>query len=107
MRFIPEWQKVVHARNVEKGFYDHEKDLAIVELFLTEFGDNGTFKEALKRLLGDYKRTVIGCNLLLAIGEICEAHEELRKGHDPVHDACMTEKHEFDGTRVYKHGKQF
>ena len=140
MRFLPEWQKVVHQRNVEKGFYDYKGDLLRAQACLSLL-DDPLDHDAVERILVDYSRLQIERKLLLAIGEICEAHEELRKGHDPNHvyydakgkpegfgmeladthirlldvaasvgvdqDAMMTEKHEYNGTREYRHGKIF
>lgn len=53
MRFIENWQKVVHDQNVKNGFYDGE-------------GSQDLHRK-----------------LLLIISEICEAQEELRAGHKP------------------------
>lgn len=160
MRIIPEWQKVAHARNVEKGFYDYKQDLAAVEHLLdatyqhAEFLGLGSPEPvsisisldiywSLARLVQDYRKAVIERKLLLAIGELSEAHEELRAGHEATAiyynpenpdkpegfgieladalirtldiaqetnidaDECMTIKHEYNGTRPYKHGKAF
>lgn len=159
MRHIPEWQKVVHLRNVEKGFYDYKADLAAVEHLLDDTYKHAEFQDtrsgyvdvpisldiywALARLVRDYRKAMIERKLLLAIGELSEAHEELRAGHEPTEtyynpekpdkpegfgieladaviraldiaedtnvdaDACMTLKHEYNGTRPYKHGKAF
>lgn len=160
MRILPEWQKVVHQRNVEKGFYDYKQDLATAEAFLRSIYMHDDFEGlgstnpvtvsidpsgyfALSRLVADYRKAMTERKLLLAIGELSEAHEELRAGHEPgavyynpdnpdkpegfgieLADAlirtldiaaetnidaeeCMTIKHEYNGTRPYKHGKRF
>lgn len=89
MRFLGEWQRVVHQRNVEKGFYDYKLDLDIVHRGL-DWNVNLTPNEAviwiaaLERLLADYEKAILERKLLLVIGEVCEAHEELRKGHKPT-----------------------
>jgi NTP pyrophosphatase (non-canonical NTP hydrolase) len=112
VRIIEEWQRVIHANNKAKGFYD------------------GPQAENLHT------------KLVLAIGEISEAVEELRAGHEPTeiyyHDdslkpegfgievadcvirlmdvcehlgidleRCMTLKHNYNVNRPYKHGKVF
>lgn len=140
MRFMDNWQAVVHQRNVDKGFYDYEKDIAIVERIRC-IADRDE-REALDRVLVDYKRAMTERKLLLIIGELCEAHEELRSGHAPheiyhngdnpkpegfgiemadaairqldlmehlglKQDMLMEAKHDYNGTRPYKHGKQF
>lgn len=152
MRFIDNWQQVVHARNVEKGFYDYEKDIEQVEVLIDRlYGSLGqdsavpsihTELTALQRVLTDYKKAMRERKLLLIIGELCEAHEELRAGHKPYeiyhngdnpkpegygiemadaairtldlleHDgldlnSLMETKHDYNGTRPHKHGKQF
>lgn len=53
MRQLSEWQRIIYKNNQVKGFYDEPQ------------ADN------------------IDRKLILAIGEISEAHEELRAGHDP------------------------
>ena len=89
-RTIREWQADVHLRNRLKGFYDYEHDLAVVEeLFevletLAPQPDTDRALSALCRILNDYRRAIIERKLLLVIGEVCEAHEELRAGHDPA-----------------------
>jgi hypothetical protein len=86
MRFIHDWQTVVHKLNRDKGFYDYEKDVALVEqdiAFLRQ-GDlalDTTIIDAVERILADYKKAMLERKLLLVIGELCEAHEELRAGH--------------------------
>lgn len=155
---INEWQKAAHARNVEKGFYDYQMDLELVSKFLNDVyrsaefpglgGDPVTVRVdlsvywALGRMVTDYKRAMIERKLLLVVGELCEAHEELRHGHPPTEtyfnagsdkpegfgvemadaairqfDLCeaagvdlearIIEKHAYNGTRPYKHGKRF
>ena len=101
MRHIHEWQKVVHRRNVEKGFYDYKADIEVVSDVLDRAYRDGSFgglasKDpvevtvplgaywAMARLVTDYKQAVRERKLLLAIGELCEAHEELRSGHEPT-----------------------
>ena len=107
---IREWQTVVHQQSRDSGFYD----VPFVNI--------------------DQK-------LLLAVGELIEAHEELRKGNQPTYvyyradgkpegfgteladtvirifdlaehlgidlEERIREKHEFNGTRSYKHGRAF
>jgi hypothetical protein len=146
LRFLDNWQKIVHARNVEKGFYDYEQDIQAAEYALTEWHPDDTVAEdailALRRIVADYKKAMRERKLLLIIGELCEAHEELRAGHQPheiyhngdnpkpegygieMADAAirtldlmeadgldlnslMEAKHDYNGTRPYKHGKQF
>lgn len=156
---IRDFQKEVHRRNREKGFYDYENDLAVVEdarnrIYRSEVfpglgGDpfqvemSPTEYFALSRILADYRKLQLERKLLLAIGELVEAHGELRAGHSPseiyyspsnpakpegfgieVADAHirlldleeaqgidaegnMVLKHSYNGTRAYKHGKQF
>lgn len=90
MRSIENWQHVVHSRNVKSGFYDYKKDIAIVEEALKPENKyqgeaavfSGKDEEALLRILADYKKAMLERKLLLVIGEVCEAHEELRSGHD-------------------------
>lgn len=86
MRPVFEWQKVVHRRNKEKGFYDYDIDLAAAEEILSCTGIelNSYEIELLRKLLQDYKQLQLERKLLLAIGEICEAHEELRSGREPT-----------------------
>ena len=129
MILIPEWQKIVHQRNIEKGFYE---------------GNNATN---------------IDRKILLAVGELIEAQNELRSGHAPTEiyfpslsegaptdvpgymycaekgtkpegfgieladtvirildlaeylkvdlETCMQLKHAYNKTRSYRHGKAF
>ena len=116
MRIIEEWQRVIHANNRAKGFYDGPKAESV------------------------------HTKLLLAIGEISEAVEELRSGHEPTDiyftegsapgsrkpegfgieladaiirlldiaefegidmEYCMTLKHDYNLTREFRHGKVF
>lgn len=92
MRMIDNWQTVVHDLNKRKGFYDYEQDVKLVENVLPEWKaaaqsmeelDYLKELEAFERILADYKRCLIERKLLLVIGEVCEAHEELRNGHNP------------------------
>lgn len=97
MRFLHEWQKIVHQRNREKGFYDYEQDLAMVKGLLDETYRGAEFQGfgseapvalsidlsrywALARIVKDYEQAMLERKLLLVIGELCEAHEELRSG---------------------------
>lgn len=96
-RSIAEWQKIVHARNVEKGFYDYKGDLQTVSDFLDAVYKQSDFEGlggapvtmkvdlstywALARIVKDYSQAQVERKLLLVIGEVCEAHEELRSGH--------------------------
>lgn len=148
MRHIENWQKVIHTTNTAKGFYDYKKDLEMVKGMILELGGNTPGREnddgvaALKRLLVDYERCLIERKLLLAIGELVEAQNELRTGHSPTEvyyhegdpkpegfgieladavirtldiaadsqldmEYLMNEKHDFNVTRSYKHGRQF
>jgi len=154
MRFLDQWQKVVHARNVEKGFYDYTKDIAQFKQFVermvatgqTPAGNDGKMTNnefwAVVRIVNDYERAMIERKMLLIIGELCEAHEELRTGHAPDEvytngdspkpegygiemadaeirlldlvaslgldlETLMERKHAYNGTRPYKHGRQF
>ena len=150
---LREWQAEVHQRNRDKGFYDYERDIEVVEDYLRRVHApvQTGIGLALSRILEDYRRAIIERKLLLVIGEICEAHEELRAGHAPnevyyptarivnrppgivdkpegvpieladaqirlldVQAACSNDsesaialKHEFNGTREHKHGKEF
>lgn len=80
---IQDFQKEVHQRNVEKGFYDYKADLALAyEILHDRFVSDESF-EALSRILIDYSKLQLERKLLLVIGEIVEAHEELRAGHSP------------------------
>lgn len=81
MRFLDNWQHIVHQLNRRKGFYDYEKDVAIIEYTFVESAVPREAITALKRVLADYKQAMVERKLLLAIGELCEAHEELRSGH--------------------------
>lgn len=165
------WQTVVHARNRSSGFYDYEDDVRIVgellDMIMIRANSSSdpavsvslTQYHALARVVTDYNKAMLERKLLLAIGEVCEAHEELRAGHAPeetyfeqqyktattdlpdvVHSTSTTrkpegfgieladahirlldlaaaagvnteariiEKHTFNGTRPYKHGKEF
>ena len=87
MRNIDNWMYMVHQTNREKGFYDYEKDIELLEGILDPpFDISEIFpdeRDALQRVLADYKRAMLERKLLLVIGEICEAHEELRNGHAP------------------------
>lgn len=167
MSSLSAFQKEVHARNVEKGFYDYKADLAFCRDRLSDAYEEHMEDAAaiatlgpLQRLLDDYEQLQIERKLLLVIGELCEAHNELRSGHKPtevyytqqykqcedVHMPGATidvpthkkpegfgvetadahirlldleealgiktaerikEKHEFNGTRSYRHGKRF
>lgn len=114
MKFIHEWQKMVHWVNQEHGFYDDLVD-----------------------------RNNIDKKLLLAVGELIEAQNEMRNGHKtteiywnpdkpdkpegfPIEladavirimdiaehqgfdlEVAMALKHEYNKTRPYKHGKAF
>jgi hypothetical protein len=88
MKTIGEWQGEVHARNAEKGFYDYERDLRLVTTQLLPVIERLTSDcdeeiAALERILTDYTAAMRERKLLLVIGELCEAHEELRAGHKP------------------------
>lgn len=141
---ISEWQQTLHKLNVEKGFYDYRKDIEQVEHLLTDEGRlHVSDQEALHRILGDYKQAMLERKLLLVIGELCEAHEELRTGHTPQEvyytpakpgkpegfpietadahirlldleaeagldaETNIAEKHGYNQTRPYKHGRTF
>ena len=99
---IQEWQQRIHARNVQKGFYDYEQDIRLVSDLLDRcyraamieglatIGDEPVKAEislseywALARIVKDYERSMIERKMLLIIGEIIEAHEELRNNHAP------------------------
>ncbi len=82
-RTIGEWQGIVHERNVEKGFYDYRTDVRVLEGVLADDGLTAEEKMALSRVLTDYLAAMRERKLLLVIGELCEAHEELRAGHRP------------------------
>lgn len=83
MRFLDNWQHIVHQLNRRKGFYDYEKDIALLNTYLNspEMALNYAEVMALQRVLDDYRKAQVERKLLLAIGELCEAHEELRSGH--------------------------
>lgn len=137
---ITEWQQTLHQLNVEKGFYDYRKDIAQVEHLLVEGRLYVSDQEALQRILADYKQAMLERKLLLVIGELCEAHDELRSGHAvgevyynglkpegfgvETADAHIRlfdleaaagidagtnilEKHGYNQTRPYKHGRTF
>lgn len=145
---ITHWQKEVYKRNRQKGFYDYQGDLELVrsipkpdsasvssDVFQDEY-------QALQRILADYEQCMLERKLLLAIGELVEAHEEIRAGHAPTdvyysHDGTkpegfgieladaqirlldlaeaagvdseymMNQKHLYNESRPYKHGRQF
>lgn len=83
---------MVHELNKRKGFYDYEKDVVAAEEVIKAMDDSssqaGAFAygdtDCLKRILIDYKRAMHERKLLLVIGELCEAHEEMRAGHAPA-----------------------
>jgi len=80
---IRDFQKEVYHRNIEKGFYDYKEDLALAyEILYDRFVSEESF-EALSRILTDYSKLQLERKLLLTIGELVEAHEELRAGHSP------------------------
>lgn len=86
---IRDWQKQIYERNVRKGFYDYKQDIALVRRGLdsgTQFSleDAMAWNEALERILADYEKATLERKLLLVIGEIVEAHEELRSNHSPT-----------------------
>lgn len=90
MASIHQWQEKVHALNHEKGFYDYEKSIAVVEALclraqttLCAIEVTSAETDAITRVLADYKAAMRERKLLLVIGELCEAHEELRAGHLP------------------------
>ncbi len=96
MRSIENWQYTVHALNLRKGFYDYEADIEIASGFLdkvfAEKSAPGTANLtdisisqywALAHIITDYKKAMHERKLLLVIGELCEAHEELRAGRQP------------------------
>ena len=101
MRSIENWQYTVHALNQRKGFYDYQAKINAVEELLDRVRNSpihdyepmpvekvptdislGEYN-ALSDILADYKRAMHERKLLLVIGELCEAHEELRAGHEP------------------------
>ena len=84
-RTLREWQAEVHQRNRDKGFYDYERDIEVVEDYLRRVHApvQTGIGLALSRILRDYRRAIIERKLLLVVGEICEAHEELRGGRGP------------------------
>ena len=85
---IQELQRRVYENSVEHGFYDYRQDVSIVKTFLAELssvdGHDLTLYATLHRILADYETLQLERKLLLAIGELCEAHEELRVGHHPT-----------------------
>ena len=85
---IQELQRRVYENSVEHGFYDYRQDVSIVKTFLAELssvdGRDLTLYATLHRILADYETLQLERKLLLAIGELCEAHEELRDGHHPT-----------------------
>jgi hypothetical protein len=99
VRFLPEWQSKLHKRNVEKGFYDYKADAQAVADFLDRIYRSAEFEGlggetpvkceidlslywSLARVLTDYKKAMVERKLFLVVGELCEAHEELRNGHE-------------------------
>ena len=97
---LTEWQQRVHALNREKGFYDYEDDLAQLEHTLDRIYRSAEFEGfggdtpvtitidlatywAIARVATDYRQAMLERKLLLVIGELCEAHEELRSGRHP------------------------
>ncbi|MGH9425848.1 MAG: hypothetical protein ACRD2L_06010, partial [Terriglobia bacterium] len=78
MRMLDNWQKVVHFRNKQSGFYDYLKDITLLRGALK--GLPGEFKDALTRVLDDYEKATLERKLFLVVSEICEAHDELRSG---------------------------
>ena len=168
---IQDWQRSVHSRNCDKGFYEYKDDIRLVQGIVDgtrpvpgtsshAFTMPEIQYNALCRVLNDYKKAMLERKVLLAIGELCEAHEELRNGHRPdetyfnlvdagrapdgsdggghkyvngtkpegfpteladtiirILDICeesgidaepaMQLKHDYNGSRPYKHGKSF
>lgn len=148
---ITDWQREAYATNVAKGFYDYQNDIKIVDTLLSlivaaeqqGIGLHVSMEtyDALYRIMFDYRRAVLERKLLLAIGELVEAHDELRNNHRPEEvyysgqgkpegfgteladavirtmdlaaasgvdlESRMEEKHEYNQTRPYKHGRQF
>ena len=95
-RTLREWQAEVHQRNRDKGFYDYEQHVDAVKSLLNRIYKTGVEQQgnqfisvsvslndywALVHLVKDYEKAAIERKLLLVIGEVCEAHEELRAGH--------------------------
>lgn len=94
---LKEWQKEFHRRNIEKGFYDYKMDVEAVKNLLDKTYRQADFEGlggspvkveldlstywSLARVVTDYEKAAMERKLLLVIGELCEAHEELRNGH--------------------------
>lgn len=92
------WQRETYANNVKHGFHDYEADIMIVEKYLHLLDGVHYFEctpteaeaAAMMRIVVDYKKAMLERKLLLVIGEVCEAHEELRSGH-PVDEVYYTD----------------
>lgn len=105
MRSIENWQYTVHALNQRKGFYDYEKDIELAEGWLADARAvlaidpltvemQGKEIDAIGRIVADYRKAMHERKLLLVIGELCEAHEEMRSGRAPAEIYFSGEKND-------------
>jgi hypothetical protein len=94
LRPIETWQKVVHEQNKRNGFYAYEDDIRALRSDRVTLHLETPEREILERVLRDYEQLNVERKLLLIIGEICEAHEELRAGRKDVWFAEGSQKPE-------------
>ncbi len=109
---ILQWQIAAHQRNREKGFYDGGGAVNIDKKLLLAIGE--LIEAQNEHRAGhpyievyfngnNLKPEGFGIELADAVLRICDIAEFL--GIDL--GRCMVRKHEYNGTRPYKHGKAY